>query len=176
MDTSIRRQIMRQYPDLYSRDNSRYTYFQDNGEKITYIAGQDGITEEWIRKIRQLHRDECNMARQGRSKGEGANCVISLEIYRSDTDDNGRFLLDPDSDPLEGLIDAEDSEESAKLRKLAESGLNTLPELQRNRFLLYTQGVTIREIARREKTSHVAILRSIGLAKKKLQSFIVKHS
>ena len=34
-----------QYPEIYSTDDARYTFFYDNGERVTLIAGENGATE-----------------------------------------------------------------------------------------------------------------------------------
>ena len=67
-----------QYPNAYSKDNSNYTYLMDDGSKVTLTAGKDGVTEDWIARLKADHIDEMNMLRRGRSKGEGKNKLLSL--------------------------------------------------------------------------------------------------
>ena len=40
---------------LYSKDNTCFTYYTAT-DTVTIYAGQDGVTEEWIQMIKELHR------------------------------------------------------------------------------------------------------------------------
>ena len=48
---------------LYSKDNTCFTYYTAT-DTVTIYAGQDGVTEEWIQMIKELHRIERNSIRK----------------------------------------------------------------------------------------------------------------
>ena len=66
--------------------------------------------------------------------------------------------------------------QAAKQRKrqeLAFAALGKLTDVQRRRYLMYHgQGMTTREIAKKEGTSHVAIVHSLEWAEKKIKKFL----
>ena len=92
-----------QYPDIYSTEDTRYTYFYDSGERVMLIAGEDGVTEEWIQALKLEHRREYNMMRRGttanRSRAaDDQPITLSLDQYLDDAGYEGRPLIDETSD------------------------------------------------------------------------------
>ena len=47
-----------QFIKAYRKDNRDYTYWQDDGTKVTLIAGEDGVTEERISQLKAAHLEE----------------------------------------------------------------------------------------------------------------------
>jgi hypothetical protein len=82
-----------QYPNAYSKDNSRYTYKMDDGSAVTLTAGKDGVTEDWIARLKAAHVEEMNLLRRGRSKGEGQNRLLSLTQFEDEADDKSSVLI-----------------------------------------------------------------------------------
>ena len=82
-----------QYPEVYVKSHTKYSYYTDSREKITLEVGQDGITEEWIAELKQMHREEMNMMRRGRSKGAGKNYLLSLTQFEDElADKTGAYM------------------------------------------------------------------------------------
>lgn len=110
-----------QYPEIYSADDTRYTYFHDNGARVTLLAGENGVTQEWIRTLKLEHRKEYNMLRLGRkanAKDAGSLRVISLDSYIDEAGDEGRALEDRRAQ-VEGksIAAIERSERRAQIRR-----------------------------------------------------------
>lgn len=157
-----------QYPDLYSRDNTKYTFYHDDRTKVTYVAGIDGITEEWIAKIREAHRAEVNNDRRGRSKGEGHNKLLSLTMFE-ELDDKSVVLIDHDTDIEGDYIAEEERAEQSRLLKLA---MASLTEEQRELFLKVNwYGINITEIAAQEGVTRQAVQNRLAKIKKKLEQY-----
>jgi len=87
-----------QYPNAYSKDNSSYTYHMDDGSAVTLSAGKDGVTEDWIARLKADHIAEMNMLRRGRSKGEGKNRLLNLTRFEDEAEDKCDVLIDPNAD------------------------------------------------------------------------------
>lgn len=57
--------IRSQYQQAYRADNSQYTFQRDDGTFQTYVAGENGVTEEWIAMLNSTQRrKKPNAARQ----------------------------------------------------------------------------------------------------------------
>lgn len=63
--------------------------------------------------------------------------------------------------------------ETKMLEKQLSEGLELLTETQRRRLLQYASGLSYREIARFENTTHSKISKSIEQARKKLKRFLI---
>ncbi|MEG1195162.1 MAG: sigma factor-like helix-turn-helix DNA-binding protein [Clostridia bacterium] len=92
-----------QYPELYGADDTRYTYFYDDGKRVTLIAGEDGVTQEWIHALRLEHRKEYNLMRRGTAANrsqiaDDKPMTLSLDQYLDDAGYEGRPLIDETSD------------------------------------------------------------------------------
>ena len=87
-----------QFINAYRKADGIYIYWQDDGTKVTLIVGQDGVTEEWIARLKLWHREE----RSGMRRGEGK--VISLEALCEDMEDHSEVLIDANCDPEMTLI------------------------------------------------------------------------
>lgn len=77
---------------LYSKDNSKFTYYTSTG-KFTIHAGQDGVTEDWIQQIKELHRIERNDIRR-EQQNSSIDAITSLVGDKSES-------LTSDSSPEE---------------------------------------------------------------------------
>lgn len=93
------RSYCRQYPEIYRKNNDTYLYYGDDGTPFRLIAGQDGVTEEWIAFLKAEHRSCYNADRRAaRIRWNGdqyASTVISLDAYGSDYAEQVLGLVDP---------------------------------------------------------------------------------
>ena len=105
------RRYCRQNPDIYRKNNDSYLYYGDDGTPFRLIAGQDGITEEWIALLKEEHRSCYNADRRAaciRWNGEEyASTVLSLDAYGSDFAEQVLGLVDPEPTGENAVIAAE---------------------------------------------------------------------
>ena len=59
-----------------------------------------------------------------------------------------------------------------QIRRGLAKGYSKLTEVQRRRFLMYADDLTVREIAEKEGVDHSAVVRSILAARKKFKKFL----
>lgn len=138
-----------QFIKAYRRDNRDYTYWQDDGTRVTLIAGEDGVTEEWIARLKIAHREERKSMRRGEDK------VCSLEEYCEELDDRSEILLDESGDPERLVLERF---EQAASRERLRHGLKSLTDRQRALlFRIAVRGDTYAAIAREEGVSEAAI-------------------
>lgn len=99
--------IRSQYQQAYRADNSQYTFQRDDGTFQTYVAGENGVTEEWIAMLKKVHREERNLMRRGKSEGERSK-NYSLDQIKSQRGDKtailNRSLNDTPQPPLSELL------------------------------------------------------------------------
>ena len=95
---------------------------------ITIEAGADGVDEHWIEELKQMHREEANMLRRGRSKGAGKNYLLSLTQIEEELGEKSEALADPAGSVEDRYI----AEEERKLvrRQIADT-YNSLTQDQR---------------------------------------------
>ena len=159
-----------QYPNAYSKDNSSYTYLMDDGSTVTLSTGNDGVTEDWIARLKADHIAEMNMLRRGRSKGEGQNKLLSLTRFEDEADDKCDVFIDPKADVEANYIAGiEASERREQIRKAFAS---LTPEQRKLLIRVRVNGVPITAIAREQGVTEGAIrdrLRKID--KKIIKSF-----
>lgn len=106
------------------------------------------VSEEIGNMILDSRREESNLDRK-----ERYHCYsLDAALYE------GKEYAD--SDTPETILHSEEEQ-----RHIAEL-LKRLPEIQRRRLLLYAEGNSLREIARREGVDHKAVKKSIEAAKK----------
>jgi DNA-directed RNA polymerase specialized sigma24 family protein len=105
------RQVVRfhQFVKAYRKDNHSYTYWQDDGRRETLIAGQDGVTEEWIAWLKAWHIEERNNLRHGK------DMEISLEAFCETLDDYSEALMDVSGDPEGQAIERIEREAQRKM-------------------------------------------------------------
>ncbi len=142
-----------QFIKAYRKDNRDYTYWQDDGTKVILIAGEDGVTEEWISQLKVWHREERNNMRRGEGK------VVSLEAFCKEMEDHSAALVAPDSDPEQAHISATDKRECRKNLRKALSILS--PEQRR---LFYRAGILGEPVS--------AIARELGIHESSLRERI----
>lgn len=106
------------------------------------------VTEEIGNMILDSRREESNLDRKERYHCYSLDAVLY----------EGREYAD--SDTPETVLHRE--EEQRHITEL----LNGLPEIQKRRLLLYTEGKSLREIARMEGVDHKAVRKSVEAAKK----------
>lgn len=161
-----------QYPEIYSDDDAHYTYYFDSGARVTLIAGEDGVTEEWIRTLKQEHRKEYNMLRQGRNRKpadqEGGSLrTVSLDRYMDEVGDEGQALADPSADIEGNYIAAfERSERRERIRR----ALNSLAPEQRELLIdVRVKKVPLKEEAQKLGISAPAVIDRLSRIDKKLR-------
>ncbi len=163
-----------QYPNAYSKDNSNYTYLMDDGSKVTLTAGKDGVTEDWIARLKADHIDEMNMLRRGRSKGEGKNKLLSLSQFEDKTEDKCAVLIDPNAD-IEGNYIA--GIERAERREAIQKAFASLtPEQCELLIRVKVKGISITAISREQSVDESAIRRRIERIEKKLKKSFERPS
>lgn len=160
-----------QYPDIYSTDDTRYTYFCDSGERITLIAGEDGVTQEWIHALKLEHRNEYNMMRRGVKTGNmEATRLLSLDRYMEEIGDKGDLLMDTSSDVEANYIAGI---ERGERRELIRKALASLTSAQRELLIcVRVKGVSITQIACEAGVDKSAISHRFETIEKKLKKFL----
>lgn len=106
------------------------------------------VSEEIGNMILDSRREESN-----RDRKERYHCYsLDAVLYE------GKEYADPDTP--ETILHSKEE------RRHIDELLKRLPEVQRRRLLLYAEGNSLREIARREGVDHKAVKKSIEAAKK----------
>ena len=157
-----------QYPDIYSTDDTRYTYLCDSGERITLIVGEEGVTQEWIHALKMEHRSEYNMMRRGVKVGDmNATRLLSLDQYMDEIGDKGDMLLDASSDVEANYIAGiEVAERHEQIRK----ALASLTLEQRELLIrVRVKGVAITQIAHEAGVGKPAICNRMKKIEEKLK-------
>ena len=156
-----------QYPNANSKDNSRYTYLMDDGSAVTLAAGKDGVTEDWIARLKADHVEEMNMLRRGRSKGEGQNKLLSLTRFEDEADDKCDVLIDPTADVEANYIAGI---ERTERREQIQKAFDSLTPEQRNLLIrVRLRKTPINVIAKEQGVSSVAIVDRLKRIEKKLK-------
>ena len=151
------------------KNRDTYTYVWVDGSTTTLVAGQDGVTEEFIELLHEMDNEGLNAQRRERRK---APRYIE-EVFGEDSDnDKNNLLRDSRYDPAEMLhtmVDAEEREQ--QLVKLQEA-LNMLSEKQKRTIeKLFFEGKTLVEIAAEEEVSETAVRKRRDAAIKNLKNF-----
>ena len=148
---------------LYSKDNSKFTYYTSTG-KFTIHAGQDGVTEDWIQQIKELHRIERNDIRR-EQQNSSIDAITSLVGDKSES-------LTSDSSPEEIYFRYTDRKYLHDRLKYA---LGTLNERQFTLLIsVRLQKRTITSIAREEGVDESSVRERLKRIEKKLRSILMK--
>ncbi len=164
-----------QYPDIYSTDDTRYTYFYDSGERVTLIAGEDGVTQEWIHALKLEHRREYNMMRRGttanRSRAaDDQPITLSLDQYLDDAGYEGRPLIDETSDVEANYIAGI---ERGERREQIQKAIASLTPEQRELFIrVRVKGVQQQQIASEEGVNKMVITRRMKKIDEQLRKIL----
>lgn len=77
--------------------------------------------------------------------------------------------------PEDAMMEAQEQQERRELRRMLMEGLDScLTSIQRRRLWLYcVDGLTVRQIAKMEGTSHQNIVKSVCAAKKKMRKVLI---
>lgn len=154
-----------QYQHAYDSDNSRYSYRQDDGTVQTYIAGEDGVTEEWIALLKIAHREERNLMRRGTSDADGAK-AHSLDRYQEDGGDRSAILAMPQA-----------TDTTADFSQLLQQALEQLSLSEREIILRVSlMGDSKSKLAREYGVSPPVISKKIRRARRKLRFFLAQKS
>ena len=149
-----------QYPEVYVKSHTKYSYYTDSREKITLEVGKDGITEEWIAELKQMHREEMNMMRRGRSKGAGKNYLLSLTQFEDELADKTGALVAADGSAEEEFIAEEDQR---KMRRQIFKIYKGLSDQQRRLLIeVRSRGRTMTEMAKELGISRQAISKQLN--------------
>lgn len=159
-----------QYPNAYSKDNSSYTYHMDDGSAVTLTAGKNGVTEDWIARLKAAHIEEMNMLRRGRSKGEGQNKLLSLTRFEDDTDDKCSVLIDPNADVEANYISRIEAAERREQIRKALASLS--PEQRKLLIRVRVMKISQSQIAIEEDVSKMAITLRMQRIEEKLKKFL----
>ena len=161
---------LRQYPDIYSDSNATYLYFSDDGTRFYLVAGQDGVTEEWISILKQAHRETYNaLRRAARIRWDGekyARKVVSLDEKGSDYAENVLGLIDP---TLYGEERAIQQEKSAEFNMRFSVAWASLTDKQKELLVaVRVKHIPQKEIARREGVDCTSIRDRLRIIEKKI--------
>lgn len=154
-----------QFQHAYDSDNSRYSYRQDDGTVQTYIAGEDGVTEEWIALLKKAHREERNLMRRGTSDADGAK-AHSLDRYQEYSGDRSLILAMP-----------QPTDTATEFSQLLQQALELLSPSEREIFLRVSlMGDTKSRLAAEYGVSPPVISKKIRRARRKLRFFLAQKS
>ena len=162
-----------QYPEAYQKDHSQYSYYTDTNDLITIKAGEDGVTEKWIALLKRMHRDEINMLRRGRSKGNGENKLLSLSWIESRLQDKSDIFSDSLSGVEDEYINRVDREEAVRVLQEALNGITA-----EQRYILYAVHVknrTMTDVAHELGITRQSLTERLQRIEKKLQKNILKN-
>lgn len=149
-----------QYPEVYVKSHTKYSYYTDSREKITLEAGKDGITEAWIEELKLMHREEMNMMRRGRSKGAGQNYLLSLTQFEDELADKSEALVDQAGSVEEQFI-AE--EERCKMRRQIYETYKELSDEQKRLLIaVRLRGKTMTETAEKMGITRQAVSKQLN--------------
>lgn len=150
---------------LYSKDNSTFIYYTATG-KITIHAGRDGVTEEWIQTIKELHRVERNSLRRDEK-------AISLDYLASLVGDKSYMLASYVESPEDDYIAKEGQEE---LLSILSEAFKTLTDRQRELFYaVRIQKRTITSIAREEGLHESSVRERLHRIENKLKLHLSQY-
>lgn len=135
--------------NAYKKGNDRYTYWQDDGTEVRLIAGQGGVTEEWIARLKVWHRKERNSMRHGEGK------VVSLEAFCEEMEDHSEALLDFSGDPERQAI--EQIEWEAQRKMLCQTFKQLTPRQQTLLVRIKVRGESFASVSREEGVSEAAV-------------------
>ena len=143
-----------------------YRYADGSVLEITFekiAAGNPSFTKEDFDKIKELsdkfYHEEAK-----------ADCNYHHHVTGSYDNVEDSVWLAPESLEDELMKRADEAEFSNKIR---DAIATMLTATEKRRFLLYAfRGLTTREIAQREETSHIAVWKSICNAQKKIKKFL----
>lgn len=151
-----------QYPDIYKKGTTSYSYYADSGEKLTLEQGKDGVDGAWIERIRQMHREEANMMRRGRSKGAGKKYLLSLTRFEDELSDEAKALIDPAGSVEEQYIARE--ERKRIRRRIARAYRSLTPEERKLLAAVRFSGRTMTEVATEMGISRQAVSKRLNRA------------
>lgn len=146
-----------------------YTYVWVDGTRTTLVAGQDGVTKEFIEILHEMDREYSNAQRREKRKAPQ-----SLEdVFGEDSNsDKNNLLRDSRYDPAEmlhAMVDA--GEHERQLVKLHEA-MKALSEKQRETIKkLFFEGKSLVEIAVEDGVSETAVRQRRDAAIKNLKNF-----
>ncbi len=150
-----------QYPEIYSKGNTRYTYFADDGEKIALVAGEDGVTDAWIEVLRAEHRKEYNMLRRGQKRRGENDEGLDIRLYCLEqcmelAFDGAADLVDESADIEENYFAAIERRERCEVIRLAWASLTDAQ--QELVTQVYIKKIPITQVAKEQGVTHPAII------------------
>lgn len=159
--------------DSHAEDrNKRYVIKDAVGQRHIFIAGEEGVTEEWIAILRHDENGlySSNYHYYFRWNGrEYVPAIMRSDLVAPEELEHYPSMIDPDKDAETLLIEREDREEflrkySAAMRSLTDNQL----KLIRMRYQL---GMSDAEIARLEGVSAAAIFNRWKKIRYKIKKF-----
>lgn len=158
---------MKKYEDSKKQDT--YTYMWVDGSTTTIVAGQDGVTKEFIELLHEMDREGINAERREKRK---APKYIEDVFGEDSNSDKNNLLRDSRYDPAEmlhAMVDA--GEHERQLVKLHEA-MKALSEKQRETIKkLFFEGKSLVEIAVEDGVSETAVRQRRDAAIKNLKNF-----
>ena len=152
----------RSIAQLYKKRNDEFTYFFVDGE-TKIVAGENDVTEEWIEKLKMMHRKERNDIRRD-------DLNYSLELLTSEYGDKSWMLHDQNVTIEETYMNKASEEEC---RNRLNAALKTLTNEQFK--LLYdvrARGITISSLARSKNVHESSLRERISRIEKRLRKIL----
>lgn len=171
------RSYCRQYPEIYRKNNDSYLYYGDDGTPFRLIAGQDGVTEEWIAFLKAEHRSCYNADRraaQMRWNGEKyVSTVISIDTYGTDFAEQVLGLVDPEPTGVNAIIIAD---QTAEFRERFAAAWASLSTKQQELIIdVRIRKIPQKAIAEREDVDCTAIRDRLRVIDRKLEKNISRN-
>ena len=143
------RQLRNLYPHMNDTDDSSYIYYTDDGRRIHLEAGQNGVTEEHISALKEMHRKEARSEhyskRYRRNDDHYESTVCSLDGLHEATGGDSICFIDEHSDCELLYLETEAREEF--LHRLT-SALSEMSKAQQALFeQVWIQKLSVRQIA-----------------------------
>lgn len=152
------KRLDRSISQLYERNHQRFVYYCADGE-YCIVAGEEGVTEEWIQLLKILHRLERNDVRREQQN-------ISLDAVDQLVGDKSLcFTLD--------LRPLEDRYIEREMLLILNNALQKLPDHHRRLFIdVRLKGRSISSLARMEGVHESTLRERLWRIEKNLRKYI----
>ncbi|MCR4622568.1 MAG: hypothetical protein K5663_10860 [Clostridiales bacterium] len=165
------KQLRNLYPHMNDTDDSSYIYYTDDGRRIHLTARQNGVTEEHIAALKEMHRKEArseHYSKRYRRNGDHyETTVCSLDGLCEETGGDSICFIDEHSDCELLYLEAEARGEL--LHRLT-SALSEMSEEQRALFeQVWIQKLSVRQIAMASGISEQAVRAKMSRIVKRLK-------
>lgn len=139
------------------KNRTSYTYFSVDGSKIKIMSDEEGVSNTVIATLHAFDDQELDAQRR-----ENYHVPVHLESYQDasneDATDRNPYLIDPEPNPMESLIQSIDADEHEdRLAKLISATATLQPQQKALIQKVFYEGHTYVDIAAEEGVSEAAI-------------------